>query len=151
MFLDGVMKETRERLGMNGAGLWDTRRGQERKADFLLFADDSSLVADSEEGLWQLLRVFGYVCKKKKLKMNVSKRKVVRICGHSEENAVKVNLNGRKMEEVKTYRNLGIDILNDGRMSEEIDHWVGEAKKTDGTLMSLWKKEAYVLGSKSRQ
>ena len=43
----------------------------------LLFADDT-LVADSEEKLCRLVSEFGRVCKKRKLRVIVGKRKVMR-------------------------------------------------------------------------
>ena len=50
-----------------------------------MFADDTTLVSDSKDGLQELLRVFGYACKRRKLKVNLIKNKVMRICGNSEE------------------------------------------------------------------
>ena len=43
----------------------------------LLFADDTVVVADSEEKLCQVVNEFGRVCKRRKLRVNVSKSKVV--------------------------------------------------------------------------
>ena len=42
----------------------------------MLFADDTVVVADSEEKLCQLVSEFGRVCKRRKLKVNVGKSKV---------------------------------------------------------------------------
>ena len=44
----------------------------------LLFADDTALVADSEEKLCRLVSEFGRVCERRKLRVNVGKRKVMR-------------------------------------------------------------------------
>ena len=43
-----------------------------------------------------------------------------------------VSLNGRRIEEVETYRYLGVDILNDSGMGEEVNHRIGEARKAWG-------------------
>ncbi len=43
----------------------------------LLFAGDMALVADSEGRLRQLVEEFGRVCKRRKLKVNESKSKVM--------------------------------------------------------------------------
>ncbi len=45
----------------------------------MLFADDTTLVADSEEKLRQLVEETGRVCKRRKLKVNESKSKVMRL------------------------------------------------------------------------
>ena len=44
----------------------------------LLFADDTALVADSEEKLCRLVSEFGRVCKKRKWRVNVGKSKIMR-------------------------------------------------------------------------
>ena len=44
----------------------------------LLFADDTALLADSEEKLCRLVSEFGRVCVRRKLKVNVGKSKVAR-------------------------------------------------------------------------
>ncbi len=43
-----------------------------------LFADDTALVADSERRLRQLVEEFGTVCKRRKLRVNESKCKVMK-------------------------------------------------------------------------
>ena len=62
------------------------------------------VVAESEERLQVLVKEFTYVWKNKKLKVKVSKSTVIRQCGNSEEIAVNVCLDGRKIEELKIYR-----------------------------------------------
>ena len=43
------------------------------------------------------------------------------------------------MEEVNSYKYLGVDISSDGRMNEETSHRIGEARKASGALQCLWK------------
>ena len=57
--------------------------------------DDTALAADSEEVLQGIVREFGYVCKKRKLKAKVSNGEVIRIIGNSEENAMNVSVDGK--------------------------------------------------------
>ena len=44
----------------------------------LLFADDTALVADSEEKFCRLVNEFGRICERRKLRVNVGKSKVMR-------------------------------------------------------------------------
>ena len=44
----------------------------------LLFADDTALVADSEEKLCRLVSEFGRACERRRLRVNVGKSKVMR-------------------------------------------------------------------------
>ena len=140
VFMDGVMKEVRERAGDVGATLWDARRDSEWKVEWLMFADDTVLVSDSEEKLERLVHEFGRVCHRWKLKVNEGKSKVMEIGKNREEEEVNVSLNGRRMEEVETYRYLGVDVSNDSGMSEEVNHRIGEARRAWGALKDVWKK-----------
>ena len=56
---------------------------------------------------------------------------------NEEKNGVNINLNDRRMEEVETYRYLGVDISSDGGMGEEVNHRITEAKKEWGALKDI--------------
>ena len=107
VFMDGVMKEVREAVGDVGKALWDARSNSEWKVEWLMFANDTVLVGVSEEKLERLVQEFVSVCRRWKLTVNEDKSKVMRIGKNGEENEVNVSLNGRRMEEVETYRYLG--------------------------------------------
>ena len=65
--------------------------------------------------------------------MNETKSKVMKI----EKNGVDTSLNDRRTEEVGTYRYLGVDMLSDGGMGEEVNHRITEAKKAWGALKDV--------------
>ena len=140
VFMDGVMTKVREAVGDVGATLWDARSNSEWKVEWLIFADDTVLVGDSEEKLERLVQEFGSVCRIWKLTVNEGKSKVMRIGKNEEENEVNVSLNGRRMEEVEKYRYLGVDISNGSGMDETVNHRIGEARKAWGALKDVWKK-----------
>ena len=58
----------------------------------LLFADETSLVADSEEKLGRLVSEFGRVCERRKLRLNVGKSKVMRCSRYGNQNACDTKL-----------------------------------------------------------
>ena len=62
LFRDAVMKEVREKAGDVGVTLGDERRNIEWNVDWLMFADDTVLLGDSEEKLERLVQEFGRVC-----------------------------------------------------------------------------------------
>ena len=72
--------------------------------------------------------------------MNKTKSKIMKIGKNGDENGVNSNLNDKRMEEVETYRYLGVDISSDGGMGEELNHRITEAKKAWGALKDVWKK-----------
>ena len=64
----------------------------------LLFADDTALVADSEEKLCRLVSEFGRVCERRKLRVNVGKSKVIRSCRYGNGDRMHVILNREPLE-----------------------------------------------------
>ena len=75
LFMDAVMKEVREKAGDVDVTLWDERRSIECKVDWLMFADDTVLLGDSEEKLERLVQEFGRVCLRRRLLVNETKSK----------------------------------------------------------------------------
>ena len=70
VYMDGVVRE--ENVGVLGEGLeLLSVSGGRFEINQLLFADDTALVADSEEKLCRLVCEFGRVCKRRKLRVNV--------------------------------------------------------------------------------
>ena len=63
----------------------------------LLFAVDTT-VADSEEKLCRLVSEFGRVCEKRKLRVNVGKRKVMRCSRYGNGGRMQVTLNGEPLD-----------------------------------------------------
>ena len=62
-----------------------------------------------------------------------------------------ISLNDRRMEEVETYRYLGVDISSDGGMGEEVNYRITEAKKAWGALKDVWRKRhIYISRGNSR-
>ena len=66
----------------------------------MLFADDTALVADSEEKLCRLVSEFGIICERRKLRMNVAKSKVMRCSKYENGGRMHVILNGKPLEKV---------------------------------------------------
>ena len=64
----------------------------------LLFADDTALVADSEEKLCRLVSEFGRVCDRRKVRVNVGKSKFVRFSKYGNRGRMHVILNGEPLE-----------------------------------------------------
>ena len=63
----------------------------------LLFADDTALVADSEEKLCRLVGEFGRVVERRKLRTNGGKSKVMRCSRYSHGDRMHVILNGEQL------------------------------------------------------
>ena len=95
-------------LGCLGKG-WSCRF----EINQLLIADDTALVADSEEKLCSLVSEFGRVCERRKLRVNVGKSKVMRCSRYGNGDRMHVILNGEPFEEVDCFRYLGSQVAAD--------------------------------------
>ena len=85
VFMDGVMREVNLEVEEVGASLSDARDNNAWKVKCLMYADDTVLLADREEELQLLVDAFGGECRKRKLSVNVSKSKGMKIDGSQNE------------------------------------------------------------------
>ena len=74
-YMDGVVREVNARVLVKGLELLSAN-GYRFEINQLLFSDDITLVADSEEKLCRLVSEFRRVCEIIKLRGNVGKSKV---------------------------------------------------------------------------
>ncbi len=81
--------------------------GREWSLSQLLFTDDTTLVADSEGTLKQLVEEFGRVCKRRKLKVNGRRSKVMKGTRLVDGRRMNVTLDGEVLEEVECFKYLG--------------------------------------------
>ena len=77
VYMEGVVREVNVRALGKGLELLSVNGGR-FEINQLLFADDTALVADSEEKLCRLVSEFGSVSERRKLRVNVDKCKVMR-------------------------------------------------------------------------
>ena len=103
----------------------------------LLFADDTALVADSERKLCRLVRLFGRVCERRKLRVNVGKSKVMRCSRYGNGDRMHVILNGELLEEVDCFKYLGSQVAADGRCERDVVHRMNEGYRAWGALKSV--------------
>ena len=77
LFMDGVMKEFKANT-LHG-GLKFGMGENTGRVSSLLFADETTLMAESEKNLHRYVSAFVRVCEKRKLKINVGKSKVMKM------------------------------------------------------------------------
>ena len=102
VYMEGVVREVNVRVLGKGLELLSANGGR-FEINQLLFADDTALVADSEEKLCRLVSEFGRVCERRKLRVNVGKSKVMRCSRHGNGDPMHVILNGEPLEEVDCF------------------------------------------------
>ena len=89
---------------MLGKGLESLANGGRFEINRQLFADDTALVADSEEKLCRLVSEFGRVCEIRKLRFNLGKSQVMRCSSYG---------NGGPLVELRCFRYLGSQVADD--------------------------------------
>ena len=149
VYMDGVVREVNARVQGAGLALVGENGGEWRLSQ-LLFADDTALVAESEEGLKRLVKEFGRVCDRRKLRVNVGKSKVMRCAREGGGDRMDVRLNGELLEEVESFKYLGSHVAVNGRVNVEVSHRVKEASKCMGGMKSVLSNRALGMNAKRR-
>ena len=137
VYMDGVVREVYSRTHGRGVKLRN-ESGNEWVLSQLLFADDTALVADSAEQLQALVREFGRVCERRKLRVNVDKSKVMVAGRDAGPLSLNIQLNGDSLEEVQSFKYLGSCFSSDGGVKEDVSMRVGEGMRTFGAMKRLW-------------
>ncbi|WP_435316529.1 reverse transcriptase domain-containing protein, partial [Klebsiella pneumoniae] len=147
LYIDGVVREVNARVFGRGLKLVDAE-DRVWELSQLLFADDTVLVADSEEKLQRLVAEFGRVCERRKLRVNVAKSKVMK-CTRNEGGArMNVILNGEILEEVNQFKYLGSIIAAGGGVETDVSHRISEGCKVLGGMKSLMKNRGLGMNIK---
>ena len=147
IFMDGVVREGYSRVSGRGVRL---SMGVESNwiLSQLLFADDTALVAESAEQLQCLVREFGEVCERRKLRVNVDKSKIMVVGKNEDPSLLNIMLNGESMEVVNTFKYLGSCFGSDGGVKEDVSMRVSEGMKTFGAMKRMWKGRSVTVGVK---
>ena len=98
----------------------------------LLFADDTALVADSEKKSCRLVSVFGKVCERRNLGLNVGKSKIIRCSRNGNGGRMHVILNGELLEEVDCSKYLGSQVAANGGCEKDVVHRMNEGYREWG-------------------
>ena len=126
------------------------RDNEEFRLNQLLFADDTALVAGSEEELNRLVQEFGRVCKRRKLKVNVSKSKVMRCSRRVNNSRLNIAWEGENLEEVECFKYLGSNISANGKIEVEVKSRVNEVAKVQGGLKEMFKCKTLRMDAKRK-
>ncbi len=85
IYMDGVDRKVKVKVGEVAVRMCD--EGRKWVLNSILFADDTVLIAENESDLQNLVSLFDSVCKRRKLKVNVNKSKVM-LCEQSRNEVV---------------------------------------------------------------
>ena len=137
VYMDGVVREVYARV--NGMGVKMRVHGEsEWILSQLLFADDTALVAESAEQLQCLVREFGRVCERRKLRVNVDKSKIMCVGVNVDPSLCNIRLNGERLEVVNSFKYLGSCFSSDGGVKEDVSMRLGEGMRAFGAMKRVW-------------
>ena len=128
---------------MRNAGLEETQAGIKiagRNINNLRYADDTTLVAESEEELKSLLMKVKEESKKVGLKLNIQKTKVM-----ASSPITSWEIDGETVETVSHFIFLGSKITADGDCSHEIERRLLLGRKVMSNLDSIFKSRDVIL------
>ena len=80
----------------------------------------------SEEKLCRLVSELDRICKRRKLRMNVGKSKVMRCSRYGNGYRMHVILNGEPLEEADCFKYLGSQVAADGGCESDVVHRMNE-------------------------
>ena len=131
---------------MQNAGLDDSQAGikiARRNINNLRFADDTTLMAESEEGLGSLLMRMREVSEKAGLKLNILKMRIM-----PPSPITSWQIEGGKVEVVTDFLFLGSKITAEGHCSHEIKRCLLLGRKAMTNLDSILKSRDITLPTK---
>ena len=131
---------------MRNAGLEEAQAGIKiawRNLNNLRYADDTTLMAESEEELKSLLMKVKVESEKAGLKLNIQKTKIM-----ASSPITSWQIDGEKMEIVKDFIFLGSKITTDGDCSHEIKRHLLLGRKVMTNLDSMFKDRDITLPTK---
>ena len=131
---------------MRNAGLKETQAGVKiagRNINNLRYADDTTLMAESEEELKNLLMKVKEETEKVGLKFNIQKTKIV-----ASGPVTSWQIHGETMETVRIFIFLGYKITADGDCSHKIKRFLLLGRKAMTNLDSIFKSRDVTLPTK---
>src|SRR5215469_16178869 len=128
LYSEMIMREIKELEGirLNGYNINNIR-----------YADDTVLVADSEEKLQGLLNVLNEVSERKGLKINKSKTEVMVISRDNRNPRVNIRIEDNLVKQEEKFNYLGSLIHKDGRREDEIRKRINKSKCAFNKMKNL--------------
>ena len=127
VFLDMVAREARAQFN-------EGVRLDKCTMQLLMFADDTVLLAETEEDLQHNVEEFSEAVKRHRLAMNTEKTTTMVFSRKQVDCSVEVD--GRKLENVGKQTYLGVILSEDGRMECELEKRIGAALSAAGAVRS---------------
>ena len=121
LYAEVIIREIKEEDGIKIAG---------KNINNIRYADDTVLIADSEEKLQTLLQRVNNESELKGIKINIKKTKVMVVSKRDHNQRMDIKLSNKDIEQVKEFAYLGSNISFDGRNDKEIRRRIAIANQS---------------------
>ena len=111
LYSQAVMDEMEDLEGIKVGGM---------NINNIRYADDTVLIADTEEKLQRLVDRLDEECRGVGLKINIGKTEVMGVTKRKEQLRMNVKVDGQAVKQVRSFRYLGSLVDEDGRCDAEI-------------------------------
>ena len=110
-----------------------------RNVNNIRYADDTVLVADSEEKLRELVVALHRACTARGLNINFGqgKTEVMGITRRAQDLNVNIRMEGRHITQVEKYKYLGVMVMKDGKCETEVLKRIGMAKTSFNNMRKI--------------
>ena len=108
-----------------------------RNINNIRYADDTVLLADTEERLKELINRLDEKGRAIGLKINIGKTEVMGVTKRTEQLRVEAHVNGESVRQVSSFRYLGSLLSEDGRYDAEIKSRIAMAKGNFGKMRRI--------------
>ena len=134
VYMDGVMKYLK--MGMGRQGVRFLENGRDWRLSGLFYADDLVLCGESEEDLRAMAGWFAEVCRRRGLKVNVGKSKMLVLNGE-EGLECEVHVDGIHLEHVSKFKYLGYVLDESGTEGTECSRKMASRRRVAGATREL--------------
>jgi len=121
MYTEPIFREIEDLPGISIGG---------ENANNFRYANDTALIADTEERLQEIVNVVKERSEELGLSMNVSKTKTMRVNKAGEERKIATFIDGSSLGQVQDFKYLGQIITDDGKCDKDIKRRIAIARST---------------------
>ena len=141
LYTENIFKDVNELKGVSIGG---------RNVNNLRYADDTALLAENEEQLQKIVDEVKTRSERMGLKMNIKKTKVMLVHRSKETKVLKINVDGRTIDQVKKFKYLGQQITEDGRCDSEVKARIAIARSSFIKLKDVLTSKKLKLTTRKR-
>lgn len=120
--MDDVMKEVKKKVKTTQIGYYNLTPTE---ISHLAFADDLMICAPTEKDLQNNLVIWEKALKNNNIRINTTKTKEM-VFNNKNNSTTNIKLNEEKIEQVNSFKYLGVHIQNDGNMETEINNRINK-------------------------